>query len=139
MPQAREIKEATFSINGDKAPGPDGFSASFYHANWDIVGPAVTMEIQGFFTSGTLARSINKTYVRLIPKTVGAKTVEEYIPIALCNIYYKIISKLISIRLKTVLGDIISENQSAFISGRTIVDNVLITHEVLHFLKTSKA
>lgn len=97
------------------------------------------MEIQSFFTSGYLAQSINKTHVRLIPKCLGAKTVEEYRPIALCNIYYKIISKLISIRLKTVLGDIISENQSAFISGRAIADNILITHEILHFLKTSKA
>lgn len=139
IPQAKEIKEATFSINGEKAPGPDGFSASFFHSNWDVVGPAVIAEVQGFFRTGILEPSINKTHVRLIPKNLGAKTVEEYRPIALCNIYYKIISKLISIRLKTVLGTIISENQSAFISGRAIADNVLITHEVLHFLKNSRA
>ncbi|XP_013625016.1 PREDICTED: uncharacterized protein LOC106331249 [Brassica oleracea var. oleracea] len=135
----REITEATFSIIGEKAPGPDGFSASFFPANWEVVGPAVISEIQAFFSTGFLAPSINKTHVRLIPKFLGAKTVEEYMPIALCNIYYKIISKLISIRLKNVLGVIVSENQSAFVSGRAIADNVLITHEVLQFLKTSKA
>lgn len=64
---------------------------------------------------------------------------EEYRPIALCNIYYKIVLKLLSLRLKLVLSSIISENQSAFIPGRAITDNVLITHEVLYFLKTSKA
>lgn len=60
-------------------------------------------------------------------------------PIALCNVFFKIISKMLSIRLKPVLEPIISENQSAFTSGRVISDNVLITHKVLHYLKTSQA
>lgn len=55
------------------------------------------------------------------------------------NSYYKIISKILASRFKGVLEGIISENQSAFISGRAIADNVLITHEMLHFLKTSRA
>lgn len=139
LPQVQEIKEATFSIHADKTPGPDGFSASFFHSNWEVVGPSVVQEIQDFFSTGILAPEINKTHVRLIPKILGAAKVEDYRPIALCNIYYKIISKLLTIRLKAVLGDIISENQSAFTPGRAIADNVLITHETLHFLKSSKA
>lgn len=139
IPQAEEIKEATFAINADKGPGPDGFLAAFFHSNWEVIGPAVIREIQLFFTSGELALNINKTHVRLIPKVTGASRVEDYRSIALCNIYYKIISKLLSLRLKTVLDSIISENQSAFIPGRAIAENVLITHEILHYLKTSKA
>ncbi|XP_013751397.2 uncharacterized protein LOC106453727 [Brassica napus] len=138
-PTAEEIKEATFAINLDKAPGPDGFSASFFQANWEVVGPTVIKEVQHFFTTGALRPSQNITYVRLIPKIVGAKTVANYRPIALCNVFFKIISKLLTLRLKPVLQHIISENQSAFIPGRAIADNVLITHEVLQFLKTSQA
>ena len=63
----------------------------------------------------------------------------DYRPIALCNVFFKIISKLLAPRLKQVLHLIISENQSTFIPGRAIADNVLITHEVLQFLKTSQA
>lgn len=63
----------------------------------------------------------------------------DYRPIALCSVFYKIIAKLLSKRLQPVLQDIISENQSAFVPKRAITDNVLITHEVLHYLKTSKA
>ena len=63
----------------------------------------------------------------------------DYHPIALCNVFFKIISKLLALRLKQVLHLIISENQSAFILGRAIADNILITHEVLQFLKISQA
>lgn len=128
-----------FAIHPDKAPGPDGFSASFFQANWETVGPAVTREIMLFFSTGKLRPSQNVTHVRLIPKIVGAKKVADYRPIALCNVFFKIISKMLALRLKPVLHTIISENQSAFLPGRAIADNILITHEVLQFLKTSKA
>lgn len=107
-PSPSEIKEATFAIHPDKAPGPDGFSASFFQANWDVVGLAVVQEIQGFFETGVLRTSQNETHVRLIPKHHGAKSVGDYRPIALCNVFFKIISKMLSIRLKSVLQEIIS-------------------------------
>ena len=139
VPTEAEIKKALFSIHPDKAPGPDGFSASFFQANWTAVSPAIVAEIKEFFASGKMPNSINKTHIRLIPKTQNAMKVSEYRPIALCNVYYKIISKILSLRLRPVLSDIISENQSAFLPGRAIADNVLITHEILHYLKGSEA
>lgn len=134
-PTTQKIKDAMFSIHPNKAPGPDGFSASFFQSNWDIIGPAETMEIQEFFTSGNLPTSINTTHIRVISKITGPKAVMDYMPIALCNVYYKVISKILSIRLKPVLQEVISENQSVFVPGRAISDNVLITHEMLHYLK----
>lgn len=86
-----------------------------------------------------MPRNLNETHIRLIPKIQGPKQVADYRPIALCNVYYKIISKLLTRRLQPLLSHLVSENQSAFIPGRAISDNVLITHEVLHFLKTSGA
>ncbi|XP_013739903.1 uncharacterized protein LOC106442805 [Brassica napus] len=139
IPSAKEIKKALFAIHPDKAPGPDGFSASFFQANWDAVGPAIVAEVREFFITGSMPAMINRTHVRLIPKGQNAIKVADFRPIALCNVYYKIISKLLSLRLRPVLSGIISENQSAFLPGRAIADNVLITHEILHYLKTSDA
>ena len=131
IPSPAEIRDALFAIHPDKAPGPDGFSSSFFQSNWEVVGSAITREIQSFFVEGTLPHSINSTHIRLILKIKSPKAVSDYRPIALCNVYYKVISKLLSIRLKHVLQEVISENQSAFVPGRIISDNVLITHEVL--------
>lgn len=103
------------------------------------MGSTITKEIQDFFSDGNLPFSINSTHIRLIPKITGPKTVADYRPIALYNVYYKVISKVTSLRLKPVLQEVISENQSTFVTGRAISDNVLITHEMLHFLKNSGA
>lgn len=139
IPDYKEIKEAAFAIHADKAPGPDGFSASFYQSFWDIIGNDVSMDIRSFFETGSLHQRQNETHVRLIPKVKGPKQVSDYRPIALCNTHYKIIAKIITKRLQAILPDLISCHQSAFVPGRAIGDNVLITHEILHFLRTSGA
>ncbi|CAA7023536.1 unnamed protein product [Microthlaspi erraticum] len=138
-PSALEIKTALFSINPDKAPGPDGFSAGFFQTNWSVMGPQIVKEVQEIFDERTIPSSINSTFVRLIPKVTSPKTVAEYRPIALCNVYYKIISKILTRRLQPILPTIISEIQTAFVPERAISDNVLITHETLHYLKSSGA
>lgn len=98
IPPEKEIKEALMSIHPEKAPGPDGFSACFFQKNWSVVRSDIVKEVQEFFISGCMPRTINETHVRLIPKGMGAKKVSDYRPIALCNVYYKTISKLLSRR-----------------------------------------
>lgn len=96
-------------------------------------------DIQKFFESGTLDPRQNETHVRLIPKVSGPRKVADYRPIALCNTHYKIIAKLLTRRLQPLLPNLISDHQSAFVKGRSISDNVLITHEILHYLQHSGA
>lgn len=86
IPDVAEIRTALFSIHPDKAPGPDGFSASFFHSNWEMISQAFVAEVQKFFRTGVMEPATNVTYVRLIPKVTGAKLVSEYRPIALCSV-----------------------------------------------------
>ncbi|CAA7021653.1 unnamed protein product [Microthlaspi erraticum] len=97
IPTPEEIKQACFSIHPEKAPGPDGFSACFFQTNWEKVKTKIISEIQQFFSTGILPRNINATHVRLIPKIASPKKVSDYRPIALCNVYFKMISKILTL------------------------------------------
>lgn len=89
-----------------------------------------------FFLSGSIAEDVNLTHIALIPKIANPLKVSDFGPISLCNVFYKIISKTLANRLKLFLPDIISENQSAFIQGCLISDNVLVAYETLHSMHT---
>ena len=79
-----------------------------------------------------------KTVITLIPKVDAAKNLKYFRPIALCNVLYKIVSKALANRLKHFLSEVIDENQSAFVAGRQINDNILIGFECNHWLRGRK-
>ena len=90
-------------------------------------------------TLGVIPPSVNRTYITLIPKVKCPSKVIDFCPISLCNIIYKLVSKVIVNRLKGVLPLIISESQSAFQSDKAISDNILVAFETLHHMKNQKS
>jgi hypothetical protein len=90
-----------------------------------------------FFNTGQLDTFINSTNIALIPKIKTPISVVDYMPINLCNVLYKMISKVLANRLKGILPSIIAPYQSAFILGRLITDNVLEAYETLHTMHTN--
>ncbi|KAJ9539130.1 hypothetical protein OSB04_031863 [Centaurea solstitialis] len=126
-----EVKRAMFDIADDRAPGSDGYSSKFFKAAWHIVGPDVELAVQDFFYRGRLARELNHTSICLLPKHEHASRVTDYRPISLCNVIYKCIAKIISWRIRDSLDFLVSMNQSAFIPGRRITDNILMAHEIM--------
>ena len=129
---AEEIKAALFQMGPTKAPGPDGMNAFFYQKFWHIVGDDVIVAVLNFLNNGTMLLEINYTYIVLIPKIKTPERISNYRPISLCNVIYKIISKMLANMLKLILPRLISSNQSAFVLGKLITDNVLVAYETLH-------
>ncbi|XP_033139405.1 uncharacterized protein LOC117131069 [Brassica rapa] len=131
-----EVKLALFAMHPEKAPGPDGMTALFYQKFWDIVKEDLTLMVNKFLFEGTMANGLNDTNICLIPKISKPNAMTQFRPISLCNVSYKIISKVLCQRLKKVLPGLISETQSAFVAGRQISDNVMIAQELFHALRT---
>jgi len=95
----------------------DGFSAGFFQKAWCDVGRNVSVAVLSFLNGGPFEATINSTNLCLIPKIPSPESVKDYRPISLCNVVYKLISKVLANRLKVVLPHINSPGQSAFNSG----------------------
>jgi hypothetical protein len=133
-----EIKAALDSIGDFKAPGPDGMPVVFYKSLWDIVGNKIITEVVKVLNGGPMPAQWNNTIISLISKVNNPEKVTNLRPISLCNVLYKIISKVLTNRLKSILPDIISPSQSAFVPGRLISDNILIAYEMTHYLMNKR-
>lgn len=130
-----EIKAAIDGLGSLKAPGPDGLSGVFFQKHWETVKEEVSGAVLAFFEDEKLPGEINATLVSLVPKVPMAESLNQLRPISCCNFIYKVISKIVVTRLKKLMGNIISPNQSAFVGGRLIQDNLIIAHEAFHALK----
>lgn len=127
-----EIIEVLASIKNDKSPGNDGFTSYFFKAGWSIVGNDFVKAVMNFFKSSRILREVNTTCITLVPKVDNPTSLGEYRPIACCGVLYKCITKILTRRMKMFIPLVVSQNQSAFIAGRYIQDNILLSQELLH-------
>ena len=130
----KEIHDAVFDMHPDKSLGPDGMNPTFYQAFWDIVGKDIRIACISFISSFSLRKGINDTHLVLIPKKQNVETMDDLRTISLCNVIYKIVSKTLANHLKNILPNVVCQSQSAFVPGRSIIDNILISTAVLHYL-----
>ena len=136
--KAKEVQVAVKEMYPLKAPGPDGMPSLFYQHFWPNIGEVVTKTILDFLNNGIYPPKFNETHIVLISKIKEPKGVMDYRPISLCNVVFRITSKVIANRLKKILPYIISDTQSAFVQGRLITDNILVAFESMHHIHQKK-
>jgi len=109
-----------------------------YIDHWPIVGETVTKAVTSFFVYGVMPKEVNSSLIVLIPKSQCPISFNNFKPMSLCNVVYKVISKLLMAKLRPLLHKIISPCQSTFLCGRWITKNQVLVQELLHSFKTRK-
>lgn len=109
-----EIWEVVKTCDGNKAPGPDGFNLNFFKHFWPVLKMDIFRFFEEFHHSGKLVKGLNAAFICLIPKCNKPELVADYRPISLIGSAYKLISKVLAARLKSVMPRLISPNQFAF-------------------------
>jgi hypothetical protein len=113
----QEISVALKSFSKDKSPGPDGWTVEFYLHFFDLVGPDLLELVEDNKLHGKVIGALNSTFLTLIPKEDTSSSFGDYRPIALCNLCYKLISKIIATRIKPILSRILSKEALGFLKG----------------------
>lgn len=138
IPSREEIFTIIHFFQPLKVPGPDGLHPIFFHKYWKIVGNSIEKLCLETCSTSCIPLNINRTHVCLIPKKPNTLSLKDFRPISLCNTTYKIITKIIALRLKSLLNDIIGPYQSSFLQNRQISDNAIVAQELVSFLGKTK-
>jgi hypothetical protein len=133
-----EVKDALFSMKKNKAPGPDNIPIEFYQHCWPI-GKNDIMNIFYAFHDGSLdVQRLNYGIITLLPKMSDANKISQYRPICLLRCIYKLLTKVLTIRVEPFVSKIVSFHQNAFMKNRTIVDGIMSLHELMHHTHVKK-
>eukprot|EP00253_Pinus_taeda_P025838 PITA_25838 len=138
-PVSKEEVEAAMKIMAkDKSPGPDGWTIELFLFFFDVIGSEITDVIEESRMKGEVYRPFNATFIALIPKKEDPGIFEDFRPISLCNCIYKIIAKVIAIRIFPFLSRNISSEQFGFLDGRQIHEAIGVAQEVIHSIRQKK-
>ena len=133
-----DISIALFSMGGQKAPSPDGLPAVLFQSNQGHVKNSILEWVKEIFQNPSEIKRVNHTFLSLIPKQDNQEILAHFRPISLCNVMYKLVTKLIALKLKNLMPKLIGAAQCSFVPGRQSTDNILIAQEVVHSMRIKK-
>jgi len=135
---AEEFLDVLRGFKKYKSPGLDGWTVEFFLHFFDLVANDLLEAVEESRLSREVNRTMNSTFIALIPKVNGPATFGDFQPIALCNLCYKIISKIIAKRIRPILSHALSEKQFGFLKGWQIIDAIGSVQECLDSIREKK-
>lgn len=129
-----EVSEVIKDMQNAKVPGQDDFNVGFFKACWGIIKQDILNVLEDSRKNIIVLKVFNTSFITLILKQDNVMTPDRFRPIALCNVVYKIILKVIANRLKPLLPTLVSVEQTRYVEGRKILNNFIHAYEVIHSL-----
>jgi hypothetical protein len=133
-----EVEKVVSLLPNNKSSGPNGYSNEFIKGCWPLLAIDFFNLCEDFYNGEVCLRSINNSYIVLIPKKDGPQRVANYMPISLLNSSIKVITKLLANRLQQPIKRLVHQNQYGFIKSRTIQDCLAWALEYIHNCHKSK-
>ncbi|XP_059069967.1 uncharacterized protein LOC131859829 [Cryptomeria japonica] len=132
-----EVEAAVKALSNDKAPGPDGFPVEFYKSNLSWISKDLLDLYNEAISNGSLGPDINQGIIKLLPKDGNKALIKNWRPITLLNVSYKVLAKILALRLVDILPKFIGPSQTGFIKGRYILENLITSWEAMDWAKNS--
>jgi len=133
-----EVKFVVWSCDSSKSPGPDDFNFGFLKLCWEILKEDILKAVNEFAVIGSWPKGSNVSFICLVPKVDNPQQLCDFRPISLVGCLYKIVSKVLSVRLKKAISKLIDYRKSTFLEGRGLLDSVLVANDVLEDVKMKK-
>ena len=134
-----ELKEVVSSFSDNKTPGEDGFTKEFYKFFYDLIWRDLLNSYEAAFQNGSPSISQRRGIITLIPKADGdLKELSNWRPISLRNIDYKILTKALAKRIEKYLPKLINSDQTGFVKGRYIGQNIRLLSDIMEYLDEKK-
>ena len=133
-----ELKANLHRFQKYKRRGRDGWTVEFFIVGYDSIGRDLLQLVEETRKKGVFHHPLNTNFLTLIPKKDFPKYLEDYRPISLCNLTYKVVTKIIAQRFRNVLSKIISKEQFGFMEDHQIHEAIGVAHEGLHTEKAKK-
>ena len=133
-----ECLNALKTMSNRKSPGSDGFSAEFYKFFWNDISKHVLNSLNHAFIEGELSADQKRGLISLIPTKGKVRLyIKNWRPIALLNTDYKLLAKTLATRLKLVIEKLIDCDQTGYIIGRYIGENIRTVSDVIDYFTTN--
>jgi hypothetical protein len=134
----KEVYDAISQMKPNKAPGPDGFPAEFYQKIWAVIKTDLMALFEQLHTGDLPLFKLNFGVITLLPKKENAVQIQQYRPICLLNVSFKVFTKVGTNRVTEIAPKVIKPTQTAFMPGRHILEGVVVLHETIHELHSKK-
>ena len=128
----KEVFEAIAQMENNKAPGSDGFPPEFYKKCWHFIKGDLMPMFHEFFIGQLHLFKLNFGTITLLPKKTEAICIEQFRPICLLNVSFKIFTKVGTNRPSQIAHSVVQPSQTAFMPDRNILEGVVVLHETLH-------